>query len=199
MVALPKLAPSRMTVAEFLDWDGDDTNRKFELVDGEPHAMAPASGTHGTMQITIGSILRAHLRQRLPGCRVVAEPSVVPRMNTVANVRIPNLAITCTANEPSERVIPDPLVIIEILSPSNEVETRANIWAYATIPSLREILLVRSTDIAGELLVRQPDGNWPAQPAMLSVGDRVSLGSIGFDEPFAEFYADTHLGRGATG
>jgi Uma2 family endonuclease len=49
MVALPKLAPSRMTVSEFLAWPGDDSGARFELVDGEPRAMAPASGTHGTL------------------------------------------------------------------------------------------------------------------------------------------------------
>ena len=106
MAALPQLALSRMTVAEFLDWDGDDTDRKFELVDGDPRAMAPASGTHGTMQITIGSILRAHLRTHRPGCRVVAEPGIVPRIRASANVRIPDLAITCVPNEAAERALP---------------------------------------------------------------------------------------------
>ena len=109
MVAQPKLGPSRMTVAEFLDWEGDDTDRKFELVDGEPQAMAPASGTHGTMQITIGSILRAHLRSNRPGCRVAAEPGIVPRVRASANTRIPDLAITCVPNEATERALPDPV------------------------------------------------------------------------------------------
>ncbi len=43
MVALAKTS-RRMTVAEFLDWDsGDRTGRRWQLVDGEPQAMAPAS------------------------------------------------------------------------------------------------------------------------------------------------------------
>jgi Uma2 family endonuclease len=42
MTALPKLVPSRMTVEEFLDWSGDGSGKKFELVDGEPRAMALA-------------------------------------------------------------------------------------------------------------------------------------------------------------
>src|SRR4029077_14038490 len=116
MGAQPTLGPSRMTVAEFLDWEGDDTDRKFELVDGEPRAMAPASGTHGTMQITIGSILRAHLRAHLranrPGCRVAAEAGIVPRVRASANVRIPDLAVTCVANEATERRLPDPVLTI---------------------------------------------------------------------------------------
>ena len=195
MVAQPKLGPSRMTVAEFLDWEGDDTDRKFELVDGEPRAMAPASGTHGTMQITIGSILRAHLRANRPGCRVAAEAGIVPRVRASANLRVPDLAVTCVPNEATERALPDPVVIIEILSPSNEAETRQNVWAYASIPSVREILLVRSTEIAAELLCRQADGNWPAQPQMIEGGADFALDSIGFRARLGDFYEDTHLRR----
>jgi len=195
MAALPKYAPSRMTVAEFLDWPGDGTCTRFELVDGEPRAMAPASGTHGTMQITIGSILRAHLRTVRPGCRVVGEPGIVPRMNTAANFRIPDLAITCAPNAPGERALPDPIAIIEILSPSNEAQTRDNIWAYGSITSVREILLVSSTSVAAELWMRQPDGAWPEEPSRLGPGDELILRSVDFAGPLAEFYADTYLAR----
>jgi Uma2 family endonuclease len=193
MVALPKPHLSRMTVAEFLDWPGDDTDRKFELVDGEPRAMAPASDAHGTMQITIGSILRGHLRAHRRHCRVVGEPGVVPRVSATTNMRISDLAVTCTPNEAGRRAVPDPIVIIEILSPSNEAETLQNVWAYATIPSVCEILLVRSTQVAAELLHRQPDGSWPAQPRKIDREDEVSLDSISFAAPLIDFYDDTHL------
>src|SRR5947209_5520210 len=99
MIALAtKLAWSRMTVAEFLDWIGDAEKAKYELVDGKPCARAPASDAHGTIQINIGSLLRAHLRAHRPGCRVVGEPGVVPRVNAANNMRIPDLAVTCTPN-----------------------------------------------------------------------------------------------------
>jgi hypothetical protein len=39
--------PLTMTVADFLDWPGDGTGRKFQLVDGEVRAMSPGSVTHG--------------------------------------------------------------------------------------------------------------------------------------------------------
>jgi len=64
------------------------------------------------------------------------------------NMRVPDIAVNCVPDERGQRALPDPILIIEILSPSNERETRENVWAYATIPSLREILLVRSTEIA---------------------------------------------------
>ena len=55
MTALPKLAPSRMTVEELLDWPGDRSGKKFELVDGEPRAMAPASVSHGIIQANVAA------------------------------------------------------------------------------------------------------------------------------------------------
>ena len=66
-------------------------------------------------------------------------------------------------DQPAEHALPDPVLVVEILSPSNETETRENVWAYASIPSVQEILLLRSTEIAAELLRRQADGNWPEQ------------------------------------
>jgi hypothetical protein len=47
MASLPKLALSRMTVDEFLEWPGDSSGQKFELIDGEPRATAPAGVAYG--------------------------------------------------------------------------------------------------------------------------------------------------------
>ena len=191
MPALAQLAPCRMTVAEFLDWPGDGSGRRFELVDGEPRAQDPASVTHGTIQAHIGALLINHLRGTR--CKVVMAPGIIPRVRASMNFRIPDIAVNCVPDERGQRALPDPILIIEILSPSNERETRENVWTYATIPALREILLMRSTEIAAELLRRQPDGNWPEQPLLLAADDRIELGSIGFASPLAAFYEDTHL------
>ena len=37
---MPDTAPTRMTVEQFLAWD-DGTDRRYELIDGIPVAMAP--------------------------------------------------------------------------------------------------------------------------------------------------------------
>ncbi len=44
-----------MTVAEFLDWDSDDrSGRQWQLVDGEPVAMAVGHVDHGAMLAELG-------------------------------------------------------------------------------------------------------------------------------------------------
>ena len=197
MAALPKTAPdfppSRMTVAEFLDWPGDGTGARYELIDGEIRAMAPASVTHGIMQANIGSVIYEHLKGT--PCRVVSTPGVVPRVRADMNMRVPEIAVNCKPDEPGQRALPDPILIIEILSPSNERETRDNVWAYASIPSIREILLVRSTDMGAELFRRQADDTWPPRPKTIAASAELVLESIEFRAALREFYSDTHLIR----
>ena len=49
-----------MLLDEFLVWDAPDGGR-WQLVDGEPRAMAPASDVHGTMQSELGRLIGTHL------------------------------------------------------------------------------------------------------------------------------------------
>ncbi len=193
MTALPKLAPSRMTIEEFLDWPGDGSGKKFELVDGEPRAMAPASVSHGIIQANIAGILRSHLIGSR--CYVVVEPGVIPRVRSEANMRVPDLAVSCEIDDRGLRALTEPTLVVEILSPSNESETRENVWAYATIPTVQEILLIRSTRIAAELLRRGADGSWPSSPLLIESDAALFLDSLDFSCPLAAIYENTHLAR----
>ena len=114
-------------------------------------------------------------------------------MRSAENYRIPDLGISCAA-APSEASLPDPVALIEILSPTNEAETRANIWAYTTIPSVAEIILLRSTAIRAEILRRRPDGAWPEQPEILDADSELRIDSIGFAEPLRAAYRTAGLG-----
>jgi hypothetical protein len=58
---------------------------------------------------------------------------------------------------------------------------------------VREILLVRSTHIAAELIRREPDGGWPANPSPIGEEDRLILQSIGFECPLAAMYEGTRF------
>lgn len=71
MVALRKISPGPMTVGEFLDWDGGK-NRRWELRDGVPAAMAPASDDHGAIQAELARLIGNHFTTRPGACRVIA-------------------------------------------------------------------------------------------------------------------------------
>ena len=180
-----------MTVAEFLNWDSQD-GLGYELVDGEPRAMAPASTMHGFLQNELGSLIRNHLREKASGCEVVANPGIVPRLLSEHNVRIPDLAVTCVPLAPGQATLSDPVLVIEILSPSNQAKTWTNVGAYTSIPSVNEILVLRADRVAAELLRRSLQGEWPERPIAVTQGELV-LESIGFRVALADLYARTGL------
>jgi Uma2 family endonuclease len=190
MTALPKI-PIRMTVAEFLAWNPPSA-QLWQLVDGEPQAMAPANRTHGAIQAELGSLIRNHLAERSSPCSVVTTPGVIPRVQSETNLRIPDLAVTCSGYDTEESALADPVLLIEILSPSNQAETWANVWAFTTIPSVQEILVVKTASIGVELLHRNQDGSWPSQPLSIATGD-LTLESIDFHMPLAAAYRTTRL------
>jgi len=179
--------PATMTAAEFLDWNPQDSDR-WELIDGTPQAMAPASPRHGAIQNEAGRLIANRLAEARPACRVITEPGIQPRVRANMNVRVPDLAITCAEWDPNERLLREPSVLVEILSPSNKADTWANVWSYVTIPSVREILVLHTAEVRADLLRRQQDDTWPDNPVSLTQGDAVTLESIDFAAPLAAFY-----------
>jgi Uma2 family endonuclease len=86
--------PHLMTVSAFLEWETPDGSDRWELVDGMPEAIAPATPRHGLMQAEAARILGHHLAG-YPHCRLVTTPGVQPRAGLDNyNVRIPDLAVT---------------------------------------------------------------------------------------------------------
>ena len=193
MVALPKI-PADMSAAEFLAWQPGD-GRVWQLVDGEPQAMAPASRTHGTLQAELAALLRNRFLEQGSSCTVVVEPGVVPHVQASHNVRILDLAVTCSDYDTEEAAVADPVLVVEFLSPSNQAETWANVWAYTTIPSVVEILVVRMASVGADLLRRAADGRWPQEPDLIKEGDLV-LESVGFRTALGGLYRRTRLRQG---
>lgn len=125
---------------------------------------------------------------------MITAPGIVPRVNASTNVRIPDLAVTCSDYHEEEVTLADPVLIIELLSASNKAETWSNVWTYTTIPSVREILILRTQEIGGDLLRRNPDGTWPDKPLVLDEVPFV-LESIDFRGELSAFYRTTRLAR----
>jgi Uma2 family endonuclease len=187
LVAALRMPSRHMTVSEFLDWDsGDWSGAIWQLRDGEPEMMAPASEAHGAIQARLSQLIGVHLDARGSQCRVIVTPGVIPRVRSAENCLVPDLAVTC-APPSGGRTLPEPVIVIEILSPSNETQTRANIWGYTTIPSVIEIVVLHTSVAMAEVLRRGPDGNWPAQPEL-------RLDSIGFEAPLRAAYQTSGLG-----
>lgn len=193
---LPPTTRRLMTVEEFLALPGDGTGRIYELAHGKLRAQDAASDAHGTIQSTLNILIGQHLRERRPGSRIVANPGIRPRLLAKWNYRIPELGVTCTPNRADVHETPDPILLVEVLSPSNEADTWSNIPLYATLPGVMEILIVDSTKAEATLVRRGADGSWPQEPTVIPAGGTIALTSIGFEVALAEVYRDTHLAGG---
>jgi Uma2 family endonuclease len=77
--------PATMTAVEFLTWNPQDSDR-WELIDGTPRAMAPASPRHGAIQAEVGRLIGNHLAELHPGCRVITAPGIQPKVRANLNV-----------------------------------------------------------------------------------------------------------------
>src|SRR5690348_15862468 len=144
--------PHRMTVDEFVAWAGDGN---WQLVDGEPRAMAPASATHGIIQTNVGYTLTRDLRAVDSPCRAVTEPAIVPRVRALSGMRVRDVAVTCTSIGAGQLALPDPVLVVEILSPTNESDTWENVWTDVSIPSVSAVLVLRSTSIGADIMRRR--------------------------------------------
>jgi Uma2 family endonuclease len=176
--------PHLMTVAEFLVWKTPDGSDRWELVDGMPVAMAPASDRHGAILGEITRLIGNHLAEQRPDCRVLIEPGTRPNDR---NVRIPDLSVTCGPIDPTAR-FGAPVLIVEILSPSNWRKTMRNVSSYSLIEGLAEVLVLHSGRMLAQVFRRGASDAWD-EIAVLTAGDEaVTLESIGFSALLAAFY-----------
>ena len=188
--APPRAAP--MTVEEFFAWDGGGHVGKLELVDGVVRAVAPPSATHSLIQANHAAAIKTHPRASKSPCRVGTEAGVIPLMGSRIDARIPDLAVTCSPKLDS-LTFEDPILIVEVISPSNEDESWESVRAVALLTSVKEVLVVQSTEVRAELFRRRPNGDWPIEPLEHGAGDILRLESIGLYLAMAEIYESTHL------
>lgn len=141
------------TLDEFLAFD-DGTDTRYELFDGQIVAMAPASDVHGALVARLAVRINAGLR---PPCQVVIEAGIVPPERADSWYQA-DLAVTC-AGLTGQQFITEPLLIVEVLSPSTATTDRERkLPDYRTIPSLQDILVVSSAEPRIEHFRREPGG-----------------------------------------
>ena len=68
------------------------------------------------------------------------------------------------------------------------------LWAYTSLPTVREVLLLSSVAIRAELLPADAEGAWPEMPQIVADG-QLRLESIGFEARLLDLYATSSLGE----
>jgi len=173
-----------MTVDEFLRWE-DGTDTRYELIGGFVYAMAPPMPAHGQLALALGGEIRAALRAR-PPCRAYSDAGVV-RPDRTDTCYIADLVVTCDPPSPGDRLIERPVLIVEVLSPSTAAfDRQSKVADYRQIPSVREILLIDSTSVFGEILRRDGE-RWITELAQ-GPDAVLSLATVPLSIAMAELY-----------
>lgn len=134
---------------------------KHEYYDGVLIAMVGGTPTHSEIAMGAGVALANQLRGR--PCRIYNSDLKVG-MGKRRSFVYPDVTVVCGTpqfGEAEHDVLLNPLVIVEVLSPSTEQHDRTRKFlAYQRIPSFAEYLLISQTIPRVELCSRQDDGFW---------------------------------------
>ena len=101
----------------------------------------------------------------------------------------PDIVVRCNPDPllDDARVIDDPTLIIEVLSPSTEaIDRREKLAAYRRIPSVQEYVMVAQDQRSVEIYRRQGDINWTYQA--FTDDEAVTLSSVGLTLAMASIY-----------
>jgi Uma2 family endonuclease len=173
-----------MTVAEFLDWE-DGTDTRYELVNGFVVALAPPAPPHGRLAARLAGAIDAALRSHPP--RAVQSEAGIVRPDRDDTCYVADLAVTCEPLRAEDRLIREPVLIVEILSPSTAAfDRQTKVVDYRRIPSVQKILPIDSATVFAEILRREGD-RWVTE-IVQGLGATLSLSSVSLSISMADLY-----------
>ena len=151
---------------------------KSEYCAGEIFAMAGASLAHSRIVMNVGTTLSVQLEDK--DCDVYANEL---RVKTPDNAlyTYPDIVVSCgqlKLEDSSFDTLLNPVLIIEVLSPSTEAYDRAKKFAfYRKIESLKEYILVAQDECRVTQYTNQEDGSWVFNESS-NLEDTIRLASL---------------------
>ena len=174
---------TRMSVGEYQVWVEDRPDEeRWELLDGEPLLMSPASWVH--QRIVSNLIRRLDDIAERRGCNALPGLAVLSAaMDDFAP--IPDIVVTCGPQRP-DGYTRDPLLVAEVLSPSTMANDlgRKTVF-YRSVESLRTFLIVYQDEARVEVWSRG-DG-WSMRG--FGVDDVIDLPELGGTLSVSDVYA----------
>jgi Uma2 family endonuclease len=169
-----------MSLAAFLDWErGQEIAHEFDGV--APVAMTSCTLAHRAIADTLTRLLNDALLPR--GCQAFAGDVKVV---VAGRVRYPDVAVTCVRVNLSDDILPEPVLVVEILSPSTARTDRVlKLEEYRLTPSIRHYLLLEQETADGVLFTRDGE-TWRAE--VVSAPGDIVLAALDVRIPVAEAY-----------
>ncbi|HET8995682.1 MAG TPA: Uma2 family endonuclease [Acetobacteraceae bacterium] len=140
--ALTREPETRMSRQEYRAWLDQQPDGRFERIQGVVVAMAPERAEHALCKARIWQALDRAVREAGLPCEVYPDGMTVEVGDSDYE---PDAVLRCGAALGGKAIaVPDPLIIVEVLSPTTSGIDRAwKLREYFRLPSLRHYLIVR--------------------------------------------------------
>ena len=134
-------ATKLMTVDEYLAW-GEGREGRFELRDGVVVSISPERSAHLETKFAAAVALLEAIRKAKVPCHVLPDGATV-RISEGAAFE-PDALVRCGPRvSPSTLEFQDPVIVVEVLSPSTEAYDRgAKLEGYFSLPSVQHYLII---------------------------------------------------------
>lgn len=161
---------------------------KSEYLEGQIFAMSGGSPEHSAITVNITRELSLQLKGR--PCQAFSNDLKV-RTSYTGLYAYPNLTVVCSEpiyHDEKRDIITNPVVIIEVLSPSTEAFDRGRKFAhYQNILSLLDYILIAQDQPWIDHYARQPNNRWLLTP-VVGLESSLWIPSIECDLRLAEVY-----------
>jgi Uma2 family endonuclease len=141
MGAMGALPQTHISVDEYLAWAEGQPGR-YELYQGSVYAMSPEGAGHAKVKFAVQTALAAGIRARGLRCHMLPDGMTVRVEATTAYE--PDALVYCGQEVASSVLeIPNPMIVVEVLSPSTRrIDTSAKLAGYFRLPSVAHYLVV---------------------------------------------------------
>ncbi len=132
-----------MHAQDFLDWVETLTEgQRYELVSGEPVAMAPERNRHNLVKAECWLAFRQAVRLAGVSCTVLSDGATVEIDEN--NVYEPDVTVQCGKPiDLDSTTSTHPTILVEVLSPSTKgVDSSKKLLGYFQLPSVKHYLVV---------------------------------------------------------
>ena len=173
-----------MALDEFLAWERRQELR-YEFDGFEAVAMTGGTLNHSTLATDLVAALRSRLR---PGCRAYRGDV---KILVAGRVRYPDAAVTCSPIDGQSDILPNPVVVFEVLSHSTASIDRVTKNAeYAATPSIQRYVMLEQVRIGATVFARDGE-KWVG--TVLLDGAVLAMPEIGVELPLRDLYAGVEL------
>ena len=175
-----------MTLDEFLAWErGQGLRYEFDGV--QPIAMTGGTVAHSVIGSNLFSALDAWLRDP---CRAFRSDLKI----IVANqVRYPDAIVTCSPVADDADIVPNPVVVAEVLSVSTAgVDRTSKAAEYQATSSIQHYLMLEQA--RAEVLVLSRVGDGWVEERVTGLDAIISLPAVGTSLPMSEIYRRVRMG-----